>query len=64
MQSAISQLEAATDGEGGTTEDLQAASKALAAGTAQMKAALDNVVISVDNTIKVADQAFPEISNN
>ena len=31
---------------------------------AQMKAALDNVVISVDNTIKVADQAFPEISNN
>lgn len=25
---------------------------------AQMKAALDNVVISVDNTIKVADQAF------
>lgn len=31
---------------------------------AQMKAALDNVVISVDNTINVADQAFPEISNN
>ena len=31
---------------------------------AQMKAALDNVVVSVDNTIKVADQAFPEINNN
>ncbi len=40
VQSAISQLEAATDGKGATTEDLQAASKALAAGTAQMKAAL------------------------
>ena len=40
VQSAISQLEAATDGKGTTTEDLQAASQALAAGTAQMKAAL------------------------
>ena len=40
VQDAVAQLEAATDGEGSTTEDLQAASQALAAGTAQMKAAL------------------------
>ena len=38
VQGAINQLNAAIDGEGSATEDIQSASKQLAAGTAQLKA--------------------------
>lgn len=40
VQGAISQLNAAIDGEGSATEDIQSASRQLAAGTAQLKASL------------------------
>ena len=40
VQGAINQLNAAIDGEGSATEDIQSASKQLAAGTAQLKASL------------------------
>lgn len=40
VQGAISQLNAAIDGEGSATEDIQSASKQLAAGTTQLKASL------------------------
>lgn len=40
VQGAISQLNAAIDGEGAATEDIQVAAGQLAAGTAQLKAAL------------------------
>ena len=42
VQGAISQLNAAIDGEGSATEDIQSASRQLAAGTAQLKASLGN----------------------
>ena len=47
VQSAISQLGLQQMVRGATTEDLQAASKALAAGTAQMKAALGTEEVKV-----------------
>lgn len=40
VQGAINQLNAAIDGEGSATEDIQSASKQLVAGTAQLKASL------------------------
>ena len=40
VQGAINQLNAAIDGEGSATEDIQSASRQLAAGTAQLKASL------------------------
>lgn len=40
VQGAINQLNAAIDGEGSATEDIQSASKQLAAGTAQLKTSL------------------------
>ena len=50
VQGAISQLNAAIDGEGSATEDIQSASRQLAAGTAQLKTALnDGIAVPVQN---------------